>query len=1653
MVYLVTLQHGVLGEAAVRRMRPTGKEAFPHEKHQTNLMHNEIRPLRTCLLALLFILGVNTAQAQLRAGFTATPRTGCAPIVVNFIDTSSGVPDSWHWDLGNGVLSSLRSPSTTYLVPGTYTVKLVVTNATGSDSVIKTDYITVLPSPTVDFTGVENIGCAPLNTQFTSTVTSTTPVISYSWDLGDGNPASVANPVHNYPVPGLYTITLLVTNSSGCSKAVTKDQYIKVGTKPVAGFTNSNPNNCTVPHTVNFTNTSTGTGNTYQWDFGDGGNSTQTSPSHTYTTAGTYSVKLVVTNPFTCRDSVIRTALVNVGSTTAFTVGTPICVGENLVLTNNSAPIASSQVWDFGDATTSTAALPVKSYATPGTYVVKLTNQFGGGCSDFTTHSVTVLAKPTVDFAANQTVACSAPLTVNFTSTVTGASTYAWTFGDGGTSSAPNPTHTYSTTGFFTVTLTVTGANGCTATETKTGYISVQNPQISISGLPKSGCSPLTIDPIPTVQTNEAISTWAWTFGDGGTSNLETPTYTYTGNGSYTVTLTVTTVSGCTSTLTMTGAVNTSSRPTAAFSATPTSVCATNSVQFTNNSTNTTPTTTYQWNFGDGGVSGQINPNYVYQDTGTFSVMLVAVNGFCRDTLLQQNLIKVLPPIARFTFAGTCADKLTKTFDNNSVVDITQPVTYDWDFGDGSAHSNASDPSYTYAASGTYTVTLTVTQGSCTHTVQQVVRVVAETPAFTASTLTNCKGAPFTFTATGINAANVSSWLWDFGDATTASTPGSATHAYSTSNTYTVSLNITDINGCVSSANTNVTVSGPFANFTPANQTFCLQPGGNDVSFSNISTGDGSSPIVDNIWTFGDTTPATTDNAASVLHHYAASGTYTVQLEVRDANGCSGYYTATNAVIISRPTADFTSSDTVNCTNRPIAFTNNSTGSAPLNYDWDFGDGSPHNTQFNPIHNYAGVDTFSVTLTVTDQYGCSATLTRPDFIKISYPFASFTASSLFGNCPPLKDTFVNNSLNFTSQVWDFGDGSTSSLRDTAFKIYNLAGTFQVKLTVTGPGGCVDDTTQTVEILGPQGTLTYNPLSGCAPVGVSFAATSTHSDSLIWDFGDGNTLWVPSAQNLQSHTFADTGSFLPRIILKDNTGCTVSIFGNDIVHSYKVFPGVNASIRNLCDSGIVNFSGLSQSNEPITNWVWNFGDGSATVDAQNPQHNYTTPGIYTATLTNTSQSGCTGTASTQTITVHVSPQVDITPLNPSGCVPATINFGGTAVRNPGSATMTWDWRFGNGNVSAVQNPGNQLFGTVGVFPDTLIAIHPNGCRDTATRSVTVFGLPVIDAGIDTALCRGNAITLIPSGGVTYVWTANPSLSCTTCPTPSVNPTSNQTFFVTGTDANGCSKLDSVHVVVHQAFSFVPPVLRDSLCLGGTVQLNTSGGDTYLWTPADFLNDPTLPNPTVTPTKDTVITYTVNISDRFGCNNVTATSTVHVFPMPVVDAGPDLFLSAGSRDTLRATVSPDVTSYQWVPSAGLTCASCPRPEVLANHDQIYRLLVRNAGGCTTFDDMRLNVLCGSGNFFFPNTFSPNGDGMNDVFYPRGTGVVGIRSFRIYNRWGEVVFERTNIKANNAIDGWDGMLRGKKAAADVYIYTAEIICTNNSVIPVKGDLTLLQ
>jgi gliding motility-associated-like protein len=246
--------------------------------------------------------------------------------------------------------------------------------------------------------------------------------------------------------------------------------------------------------------------------------------------------------------------------------------------------------------------------------------------------------------------------------------------------------------------------------------------------------------------------------------------------------------------------------------------------------------------------------------------------------------------------------------------------------------------------------------------------------------------------------------------------------------------------------------------------------------------------------------------------------------------------------------------------------------------------------------------------------------------------------------------------------------------------------------------------------------------------------------------------------------------------------------------------------------------------------------------------------------------------------------------------------------------------------------------------------------------------------------------------------------------------------------------------------------DTICLGQSYQLQASGAERYNWTPARWLNNNTIANPITKP--DSTITYTVTGSDTLGCFTNSNSVTVFVYPIPKVDILENqVTIGVGDPVQLHSTSSSDVLRWRWSPNIGLTCPDCANTIAQPRETTNYTLTVTNAGGCTAQDRVTITVLCKNSNIFIPNTFSPNGDGANDKFYPRGKGVFSVKSMRIFDRWGELLFEKTNFAANDPSAAWDGTHKGVALSPDVYVYLMEVICDNNVLYNIKGNVTLLK
>jgi PKD repeat protein len=518
---------------------------------------------RRLLIALccFCLLGLSHVRAQTPVtDFSATPTSGCGPLSVKFTDLSTNSPIFWAWDFGNGQTSNLQNPTISYSSPGTYTVTLISRNPSGSDAMRKTDYITVFPFPSPSFTSNLTLACAPATIQFTDLSTpGQGSITSWSWNLGDGSTSNQQSPSHAYSQTGYYNVSLKVTNSGGCSNTAAVSRYLRVvnGIQPNFQWNQASAS-CSAPYMINFINQTAGPGNlSFNWSLGNGAvpaNSTDTSPNNiTYPANGNYTVTLQVNSSLGCTASLQQTLPFN-GNTATITGPLSVCVNTPAAFSNGSTPPPSFNTWDFGDGTGSDSANTTKTWGTTGSYSVRLVNHYPS-CADSITQTVQVVNPPTAAFTASPTGACKGPLTVQFTDQTVGATSWQWDFGDGSTSTQQSPSHTYNTTGSYSIKLTVTGAAGCTNSLTRASYIRIAPPVVSINNanqlgacIAGAGANP-SLNPTLTIVSPGGVASYNWSApgSNEGSSTAANPIFTYSTIGDYNISVTVTTSDGCTS--------------------------------------------------------------------------------------------------------------------------------------------------------------------------------------------------------------------------------------------------------------------------------------------------------------------------------------------------------------------------------------------------------------------------------------------------------------------------------------------------------------------------------------------------------------------------------------------------------------------------------------------------------------------------------------------------------------------------------------------------------------------------------------------------------------------------------------------------------------------------------------------------------------------------------------------------------------------------------------------------------------------------------------------------------------------------------------------------------------------------------------------------
>ncbi len=674
--------------------------------------------------------------------------------------------------------------------------------------------------------------CAPYNlilsTPFpcsggTATLTAPIGAATYLWTgpgiVGPNNTSSIT-----ISSAGHYNVSMTTLGSQGVNCTFELDTtIIATGSSPSASFTTSGNACLSVP--TSFKNTSTGSPVSFNWTFGDGqSDKVNMNPVHTYSSPGTYTAMLFITNAGGCSDSVKHTIVVHPNPKAVFTSST-VCEGAATIFDNTSSSIAapdkiSSYNWDFGDMESIIGQNPQHNYAACGTYPVTLTILSDHNCSNTATNNVLVNCKPVIDFSATNNTCLSIPTTFTGTANPT-PSLWNWDFGDGNKDlTNQNPVHTYDSSGTYTVTLIAVAPGGCADTAVHPITIYPKPVAKFTSTTPCEGTATSFDNSMCSIASPDNIVFYNWTFGDNKNFSGPNPKHTYSNCGTYVVNLVLVSDHNCTSTYSDTARVN--CKPVADFSVP--AVCLGNSTVFTALSSISNGTiTNWCWDL-DGNAATCELPNspgplpFTSPVSGTKNITLTITSSNTCMATVSHTLTIYPKPIANFSSLAVCAGSAS-VFKDQTIIASGVISNWNWNFNNSAIpNTTATSPVVVFPSVGQQLVQLQVTSDhGCVDDTTIAVNIYPNpVPVISVDDPDGCPVHHVNLfgnvTAASVDHANsIVKWQWDMENDgafnyTHTPVPGSDTDTvdYNYENTdhllpahYSVSLTVTSDKGCV----------------------------------------------------------------------------------------------------------------------------------------------------------------------------------------------------------------------------------------------------------------------------------------------------------------------------------------------------------------------------------------------------------------------------------------------------------------------------------------------------------------------------------------------------------------------------------------------------------------------------------------------------------------------------------------------------------------------------------------------------------------------------------------------------------------------------------------------------------------------------------------
>ena len=1518
------------------------------------------------------LCGVDTAYRVLNvlngpvSYLTANTQMICEDLPVQFTQHAAGALYKWNFGSGNTFMSTLTGTvSFTFMNPGPSTERSVVLSGLSATSCTDTStiVITVLPRPTASIQLSTPSACGSA----TVSVTAVSPDgASYAWGFGPAPYVASGQTVNgiNYTTPGTHTISLVVTGTNGCT--TTKTSQLVIHPLPAADFAYGPV--CAGAETE-FTDLSVApTGQqitSWNWDFGTAQSFSQ-HPENTFIGTGQIPVSLTVATA-QCTGTVTKFLTVHPKPTVTVTASELSGCAPLLTTLNVGGSPLQSVAWNFGDGTStpalnaaeasSVAHLFEGSATSQMVYTVTASGTDANGCSSTTNTPVTVKPSPVAAFTAATTSGC-APLPVGLTNASVGATSYAWSFGDGTSSTTATPELTYSNTTPFlehrTLQLIAYATNGCHDTTSTT--ISVFPEPDFTFDLPDGGvCSPLELTMPPIF----SAASFHWNFGDGTTSTAAQPEHAWSNSGygalQRTVTFSGVSAFGCVDAHSET--VTILPQPTADFNTAVSGACSPVEVTLTDASTHAD---VISWVFSDGTTAAGSTATHTFETTGDqpIAIGVTAIVSHHLGCTAERSWTATVAPQPEYEFTLENATGC-------SPVALTLPAIQGaqggvWNFGDGTLSTEAT-PTHTWTnATGdlvSYMVTFSGTsEYGCVGTGHQQVFVKPQPEAaFTLGAFTGCEPLTPAITHSSV-LADACSWLFmpaagsglsPLATGTTATgMPQVNLGAGAEPTAWTITLTAADSHGCVDEQTAVVTVwpEADFAFSVP--QAAACSP----LSWEGTPLQGASGT-----WNFGD---GTTGNAPA--HTWTnTSGeleTYTVSFTGTTAFGCPGSHSAT-VQVRPQPSLQLAASTLEGC--GPLAVDFTPTANLADGINWNFGDGTTATTVGGVVNHIfepaVGPVARTVTVTAWDALGCSDSETREVLV---YPVPNFTfelpedaaCSPVEMQLPPVPAAAAGH--------WDFGDGTEGGMA-TAVHTWEATAdalaTFSVTFSGTSYFGCPGSHTEELYVR-PQPAVAIVPSTpaGCGPLELAFGIQTEFVDAISWDFGDGTAEAGPAVGVLHTYeagngltTYTATATATHALGCEAQATAEITVFPapeftfevpQEAVCSPLVFdlPPVEGAVE-----GVWTVSNEWTSENPTEEVVW-----------------ANTTGELEAVMISFSGSdahGCSGRTDAE-VWVRPQPEAAFSADQTAGCSPLTVFF-----TNTSTDADTYTWIFGNGQIFPETDPHYTF--TAGATPVTqtvtLVATHALGCTDETTVDITVR--PAAAANFTGVLegCSPFATTLTAdaTGGTAWVWSLDgggsvegDSFDLLLAATGGAETVSGM---LEATNAFGCTDEVPFEVValpapvaglgldLAQACAGTPVDLHNAA--EGTVTVNFSDG-TAPWNPAG-------PGHHVvsfaTGAAPTTVTITQHVVNGFGCaDSVAIDHTV----LPAVHA--DIEVPAPTCSPLVATLGGATTgadAYTWTFGDGTT-SNAETPLVSftaagASDEAIaVELLATNTYGCS-------------------------------------------------------------------------------------------------------------